>query len=439
MTGPEQRRVWIWRTALASVFLLAFAMVGGQWARAQTFKVLHTFHRGKGPQGPLGQLILDQAGNLYGVSSGGGKPGCFKTASCGTAFKMDKSGRLLWVYQFNGWDGFNPYAGLLHDPSGNLYGITEYGGLKTKACGGAQNIGCGVAFKLNPEGNKETVLHRFTGGSDGQIPEALLIQTPAGNLYGTTYGGGENACGTVFRMNEAGKESALYQFKCGVDGAYVFAGVIRDSTNNLYGTTGAGGYLGCDSGGGCGTVYRLDSSGKETVLYDFTWRSDGAFPSSGLIRDAAGNLYGETKLGGNLQVYDCDGLEGCGVVYELSPNGSGGWTETTLYMFNESDGFEPFGGLVRDAHGNLYGVTTSGGENGSNCNGGGCGVVFKLDTGGNETVLHSFTGGADGAFPQGGLVMDALGNLYGTALQGGDFNCAFNQIRGCGVVFKITP
>jgi uncharacterized repeat protein (TIGR03803 family) len=122
-------------------------------------------------------------------------------------------------------------------------------------------------------------------------------------------------------------------------------------------------------------------------------------------------------------------------VYELSPDG----TYTVLYAFNETDGFEPSGGLVRDAHGNLYGTTFEGGEKGSNCNGVSCGVVFKLDTTGKETVLHAFTGGTDGAFPGGGLVMDGAGNLYGTTEQGGDFNCAFNAIKGCGVVFKITP
>jgi uncharacterized repeat protein (TIGR03803 family) len=184
-------------------------------------------------------------------------------------------------------------------------------------------------------------------------------------------------------------------------------------------------------------VYKLNPNGQETVLYAFGWGTDGAFPSSGVIQDSAGNLYGEASLGGNEQIYDCDGYEGCGVIYELLPNANGSWAETVLYAFNETDGEEPAGGLVRDATGNFYGTTFFGGEQGSNCNGT-CGIVFKLDPAGNETVLHTFTGGSDGAFPAGGLVMDGAGNLYGTTEQGGDFNCAFNQIKGCGVVFKIS-
>jgi uncharacterized repeat protein (TIGR03803 family) len=241
----------------------------------------------------------------------------------------------------------------------------------------------------------------------------------------------------VFKVSQTGKEKVLYTFTGGADGGDPYVGVIRDSAGNLYGTTGYGGDTGCGTqhGQGCGTVYKVDSSGTETVLYDFKWGSTGAFPSSGLIRDAAGNLYGEAKLGGNEQIYDCDGYWGCGVVYRLSPDG----TYTVLYAFNYTDGFEPFGGLVRDAAGNLYGVTADGGEKGSNCNGGDCGLVFKLDTTGKETVLHAFTGGTDGAWPDGGLAIDAAGNLYGTTQDGGDFNCVYNGVKGCGVVFKITP
>jgi uncharacterized repeat protein (TIGR03803 family) len=161
-----------------------------------------------------------------------------------------------------------------------------------------------------------------------------------------------------------------------------------------------------------------------------------------VIKDAAGNLYGTTGLGGNLQVYDCDGYEGCGVVYKLSPNSNGTWTQTTLYEFcsqsNCTDGRAPGGGLVRDAAGNLYGTTSWGGS--SPCyENEGCGVIFKIDTAGHETVLHSFTGGADGAYPTAGLVMDASGNLYGVTDDGGDANCQVDQQQGCGVVFKITP
>ena len=183
----------------------------------------------------------------------------------------------------------------------------------------------------------------------------------------------------------------------------------------------------------------------ETVLYSFTGDFDGAEPSS-LIADSAGNLYGTTVYGGNTQIDVCDGNEGCGAVFELSPNSNGSWTETTLYKFcpqrdNCTDGHRPVGGLVRDGSGNLYGTTIFGGVGLAGCDpyGGGCGVAFKVDTAGHETVLHTFTGGSDGACPWAVMVMDSAGNFYGSAQHGGDLNCSFNGNPGCGVVFKITP
>ena len=423
--------------ALFLISLFASTFAAGP-AQAQTFKVLHTFHSGRGPIAAGGQLVLDKEGNLYGIA-GGGTGKCSKLG-CGTVFKMSKTGKLVWVYSFkgNGYDGNGPSGGLLRDARGNLFGVTSYGGVNTKACAANVPRICGVVFKLDPTGKKETVLHKFTNTPDGEVPGSLLVEDSAGDLYGTTvWGGADVAYGIVFKVNQSRNETILYNFTGQADGGNPYAGVILDSSGNLYGTTGYGGDTSCgtQSGQGCGTVYKVDSSGTETVLYDFEWGSTGAFPSSGLIQDAAGNLYGETSLGGNGQIYDCDGYEGCGVVYELSPDG----TYTVLYAFNYTDGFEPFGGLVRDAAGNLYGVTADGGEKGSNCNGGDCGLVFKLDTTGKETVLHAFTGGTDGAWPDGGLAIDAAGNLYGTTQDGGDFNCAYNGVRGCGVVFKITP
>jgi uncharacterized repeat protein (TIGR03803 family) len=403
-------------------------------SQAQTFKVLHTFHSGDGPQVPLGQLILDAAGNLYGVASGG-TPRCFGNISCGTVFKMNKSGGLLGVYRFNGADGFDPYAGLVRDPEGNFYGVTVMGGEKTEACGGSQTAGCGVIYKLDPAG-KETVLHRFTGGSDGWEPEALLTIDAAGKtLYGTTlWGGGTLNIGVVFKLDQAEGYTVLYTFQGGADGGSDPPGLIWGSPGNLYGIAGYG-------ANNDGVLFDVNAAtGQESVLYNFPSNQAYGVGSSLLVADAAGNLYGTTSQGGNL---NCDGDYGCGVVYELSPQEGGSWTETVLYTFcslpNCADGERPLAPVIRDAAGNLYGTTFFGGENGSNCNGGNCGLVFKLDTTGKETVLHTFTGGSDGAFPFGGLVMDAAGNLYGTAEQGGDLNCAINQIKGCGVVFEITP
>jgi uncharacterized repeat protein (TIGR03803 family) len=436
MGNPWQHRASI---ALAAVLVLVVFAV--RPARAQTFKVLHTFHSGEGPQGPSGQLILDKEGNLYGVAQGGTGT-CFPNFPCGTVFKMTKAGKLIWVYNFKvpGTDGNEPAWALLRDETGNLFGVTTYGGVNTNACSDNFSRICGVVFKLDPTGKKETVLHRFTGNSDGMNPVGPLIEDSVGNLYGTTNQGSPDL-GTVFKVSQEGKEKVLFSFFSFHNAAFPSSGVVRDSAGNLYGETGYGGTSNCN-GGGCGTVYELDATGHETVLYNFTGGSDGYFPAGGLTWDKAGNLYGTAIYGGS-EIPICTGGEGCGTVYRLSPNSNGSWTETTLYKFCPGsaciDGSRPNGGVIRDSAGNLYGTTSFGGI--PNCDGEseGCGVVFKLDPSGKETVLHTFTGGADGAFPNSGLVMDASGNLYGVTGFGGDAKCHVNGDPGCGVVFKITP
>jgi uncharacterized repeat protein (TIGR03803 family) len=208
------------------------------------------------------------------------------------------------------------------------------------------------------------------------------------------------------------------------DGSGPEGGVVRDAVGNLYGVTFAGGDY------GEGAVYEVDSRGNETLLYSFSGSSDGAQPSSALLLDPQGNLYGTTQNGGN---GECGGT-GCGVVFELSPQSGGGWSETVLYAFcsvsNCVDGERPLSGpLVRDASGNLFGTTYFGGTSGE-------GVVFKLDTTGKETVLHDFTGQADGANPVAGLAIDRSGNLYGSTQAGGAM--CFTRYT-CGVVFKSSP
>jgi uncharacterized repeat protein (TIGR03803 family) len=415
--------------AITAMFLLAATLTVDR-ANAQTFTVLHTFHYTDG-WSPAGQLVLDSDGNIYGTASGGGHPKCpLYETGCGTVFKLNENGKQTWVHSFNGKNGLSPLAGVFRDKEGDLYGTTGQGGKSTDNCG---IYGCGVAFRLDQTGMKESVLHKFSSDFDGYFPEALLVGDPAGNLYGTTYES-PSGFGTVFKLSEARHETILHYFHNDGDGANPHTGVIRDATGNLYGVTFAGG----ETGGG--TVYRVvDTTGHETVLYSFTCGSDGCEPNSVLLEDAAGNLYGTTQEGGDEQ---CTGGYGCGVVFELSPHGSY-WTESVLYTFCSqsecADGAVPlWGPLVQDAAGNLYGTTTFGGT--SQCDGvdEGCGVVFKLDTAGNETVLHTFSGGADGAYPVAGLTMDASGNLYGTAQAGGDLNCQ-PKYHGCGVVFKIVP
>jgi uncharacterized repeat protein (TIGR03803 family) len=392
-------------------------------AQAQTFKVLHTFKGGPGDgYGPYGQLIRDSAGNLYGTTTAGGNGGgpCSGYGGCGTAFKLDKTGRTVWLHSFKFPIGWAPSAGLLRDQAGNLYGTTELGG--DTSC---YTDGCGTVFKLNKSGQEE-VLYKFTGDPDGYFPVSLLVEDASGNLYGTASEGGAYGVGAVFELDASRKETVLYSFTGGSDGGNPNPGVILDAAGNMYGVTQYGGAGFGNSG--YGVVFKLDTSGNETVLHTFGG-GDGANPDSVLLFDSGGNLYGTTANGGSSVV--CRG--GCGTVFELSPN-NGSWTETVLYSFcslsgcadGETPGIAP---LVRDAAGNIYGTTTFGGAHM-------WGTVFELDTVGKETVLHSFTGGADGATPVAGLVMDAAYNLCGTAAGGGDASC---QPNGCGTVFRIVP
>jgi uncharacterized repeat protein (TIGR03803 family) len=410
--------------AVIVTFWLASAHVSAQ-TRATKFKVLYTFH-GLPKDGAGGNaLVIDADGNLYGTAgSGGSDVGvCGTFGGCGTAFKLDKGGRRVWQHSFQFPKGFAPDAGLLRDKAGNLYGTTYLGG--DPECTEDQ-YGCGTVFRLDDTG-KETVLHKFTGTPDGWFPDAPVVEDDAGNLYGTTqYGGSYNAYGAVFKVDKSGKETVLYSFTGGADECRP-VGVVFGPGGDLYGVAQGG----STCGSAYGLVFKLDMAGNLTVLCTFGG-SDGAYPDSVLLIDADGNLYGETGEGGNSE---CGG-SGCGVVFKLSPNGQ----ETVLYTFcslsNCVDGAGPGGGVVRDSEGNLYGTTIFGGTY-SDCNQDTCGTVFKLDAGGSETVLHNFTGKADGAFPEAGLAMDLSGNLYGTTVSGGDLNC--EPSYGCGVVFKITP
>jgi len=254
-----------------------------------------------------------------------------------------------------------------------------------------------------------SVLYSFNA-ADGLNPKSGLVRDNEGNLYGTTSYGGASHGGTVFKLDTAGRETVLHTFT-GPDGIGPSSGLVRDKEGNLYGTTSGGG------ASGQGIVFKLDTTGTETVLHSFTG-PDGANPSAGLIRDKEGNLYGTTSGGG----VSGGGLSGEGTVFRLDTAGR----ESVLHSFTGPDGANPIAGLIRDEAGNLYGTTAFGGF--LNCAGTGCGVVFKLDPAGNETVLHSFTW-PDGAFPVAGLVQDNEGNLYGTTQGGG----AFNE----GTVFKL--
>jgi uncharacterized repeat protein (TIGR03803 family) len=391
----------------------------------------------------------------------------FNTSSVSLSQKVLAAASFTSLYSFAGQpDGNNPLAGVILDSAGNLYGTTQ--------TGGASNLG--TVFKLSKAG-KESVLYSFVSTFAGAFPEAGLIRDSSGNLYGIA-GEGVDIGGTVFELNSHDIETSLYSFTGGADGSDPSGSLLRDSAGNLYGTAAYGGNLECN--GGCGTVFKIDSSGNETVLYSFNGGSDGAYPMGGLVADSAGNLYGTTNLGGgSTNCVQNNGTIGCGTVFRLTPGGvetvlysftgangdgalptagvildatgnlygttlSGGvnyngtvfkvsstGVETVLYAFLDNpDGSEPLGGLVRDSSGNLYGTTFYGGKNYY-------GTVYELSAAGQEFVLYTFTGLSDGGEPRGGVVRDAGGSLYGTTATGG--TTAVGGAMGDGTVFKITP
>jgi uncharacterized repeat protein (TIGR03803 family) len=341
------------------------------------------------------------------------------------------------VYNFTGGaDGGWPFSGLIADSAGNLYGTTNVGGNTSSSC--HLGNGCGLVFKIDSSGN-QSVVYTFTGGADGSNPHAALIRDQDGNLYGTTTGGGKNAsscplttggCGVVFKIDSSGKETVLYSFAGGSDGADPVAPLVRDAAGNLYGTTLSGGSPGGICGSyGCGVIFKVDTSGNETLLHTFQGGADGSHPAGGVLRDSAGNLYGMSEGGGKSSF--CVG--GCGFIFKLDPSGN----ETILYSFNGPDGALPIGELTRDDAGNFYGTTELGGNVSTLC-GLGCGVVFKLDTLGNESVLYAFSGDLDGAAPQTGVIRDPGGNLYGTTYYGRNLTGGCRSL-GCGVVFRLDP
>lgn len=340
--------------------------------------------------------------------------------------------KVLHVFT-GGADGAYPsnVPALIMDQAGNLYGTARGGG--NFLCSDAG--GCGLVFKLTPNQNggwSETVLYSFLGGDDGSNPETGVIFDSAGNLYGTTFYGGPDDAGTVFQLTSSPDgtwtERVLHSFN-GTDGNQPFSSLIFDKSGDLYGTTFRGGTY------GCGTVFELVPNGggnwTEKVLHNFTCGADGSLPHGSLIFDALGNLYGTTRNGGKsgLSCAEDFGTPGCGLVFQLMPNSDGTWTEKVLHSFTGGkDGANPGGvRIIFDAAGNLYGTTSYGGAYGG-------GNVFELTANADgtwtEKVLHQFTGGTDGNLPVVGLISDSSGNLYGTTWTGGTDKA--------GVAFELT-
>jgi uncharacterized repeat protein (TIGR03803 family) len=381
-------------------------------ATAQTFKVFYTFHFTDGSN-PNGDLIRDSAGNFYGTTQFGGN------SNRGLVYKLNSSGQQTILYTFTGTtDGGIPIGRLLRDNAGNLYGITSLGGDPT--------CSCGTVFKLSENGSLK-VLHNFKGGKDGSQnqgqPELGLVMVN-GDLYGSaSFGGvagcdGNLGCGVVFKVTQSGKETVLYRFNGQANGAFP-QDLIADKAGNLYGEAG-GSYV----HGNAGTVFKMDTTGKLTTLYTFPGGTLGFSPRWRLTRNVNGVMYGVTQFGGEAP---CSlGSAGCGVVFRLSAADK----ESVLHIFGKqaNDGEEPSGAIL-DVAGSLYGMTFYGGTVNSTC-ALGCGTIYGIRSG-KYSVLYRFTGADDGWNPSGGLTKDAAGNLYGTALNGGS--------EGDGVVFEITP
>jgi uncharacterized repeat protein (TIGR03803 family) len=394
---------------------------GGTWA----YNVLHTFDGSGGDGlGPNG-LVIDTVGNLYGTTQQGGTIQCFGQG-CGMAFELSPGSGGNWnetiLYNWNGSpDGFDPYGAVTFDAAGNLYGTTNSGGTGTNCGVGA----CGTVFKLTPLGSghwSESTLYSFQGNSDGIYPNGWLVFDSAGNLYGATEGGGgvgncSQSCGIAFELSPTTggwQESVLWRFTGGQDGRYPSSGLMLGSSGHLLGET----YQGADNNNGL--VFQLTPSAggtwTENSAVNFRNGTDGDSPQ--YLMERNGTFYGTTLRGGQ---------HGLGTAFELTPAGGGEWKENVIYSFNIEQSFdlEGISGLVADATGNLYGETFSGGK--------GSGLVFELSPGPNGWTnknIYEFSGGADGRYPQGGLVIDAAGNLYGTTRQGGS--------AALGAVFKLT-
>ncbi len=378
---------------LTLLFVAAALMGMPPAAHGQTFSTLYSFQCQPDGYGPTGTLTLDAEGNLYGTTESGG------TYDEGTVFKISPQGVETVLHSFGFGDGAQPQDGtLVFDSAGNLYGTTVFGGPHSDR---------GTVFKLAPDGTLTTI-HNFTG-PDGSFPYGLSIDQN-GNLYGTAYLGGTYGQGTVFEITLDGLKT-LYNLPGAPGPAQAVSGVIVDSEGNIYGTSIRGGSE------SAGTAFELNAAGEEKLLLNVHGIT-GNQPEWGLLRTPEGYLYGTSIEGGP---------SNAGLVWAINNKG----TTTVVHDFGGvPDGAAPTGPLVEDSAGNFYGTTASGGT-GEHCRLG-CGTIFEINSAGVESVLYSLPEKETGNTPQGGLVVDGQGNLYGTTLNGGTGH-------NCGTVFKLTP
>jgi uncharacterized repeat protein (TIGR03803 family) len=379
-----------WMTKTCSVFLLwAAAAIA---LPAQTLTTLFSFDGTDGAQ-PYAGLVQATNGDLYGTTYEGGADGV------GTVFKITPSGTLTTLLSFDLSDGASPFAGLVQATNGDLYGTTIKGS--------SVNDDAGTVFKITPSGTL-TTLYTFcsqSGCTDGVYPDAGLVQATNGDLYGTTFEGGANGLGTVFKITPSGTLTTLYNFcsQSGCTDGYSPSGTLVQGTDgNLYGATEYGG------ANVYGTVFSITTSGKLTTLHSFDY-TGGAYLTAGLVQGTNGKFYGTTFAGGAHDV---------GTVFSITAGGK----LTTLLSFDYADGAYPAAGLVQATNSDLYGTTEYGGANV-------LGTVFSITPNGTLTTLHSFAG-TDGEDPDAALVQDTSGTLYGTTYDGGTY--------GYGTVFSLS-
>jgi hypothetical protein len=446
-------------SVLLAVVLSLIVPASASWKE----KVLYSFQGGTSDGSvPAGGVVFDPQGNLYGATTDGGPATCKPIGgACGTVFQLSPPAQKggAWtetlIYQFQGKgsnDASVPSSGLIRDATGNLYGVTGYGGAGDCVLLGVL-AGCGSVYELSPPKQKggawtETILYSFPTAKQGYLPNGDLVFDSAGNLYGATiFGGGKGTtcdkfyggqCGVVFKLSppkqKGGKwtEKVLHSFAGGKDGAYPSGALILDSKGAVYGTTYFGGYN-CphNSNQGCGTVFELkppatkSSTWIENVIYRFNpARSYEAWPMDGLIMDRNGRLFGTTHED---------------TVFRFAPNSKrkGSWTETILYSFKgKGASYALDAPLIFDSTGNLYSTAYAG--SGGSLNGN----VFRLrpPTGNAGVwtidVLYSFAGSPDGALPAAGLIFDQRGDLYSTTQAGGTGQSCQG---GCGTVFEAFP
>jgi hypothetical protein len=424
---------------------------------------------------PVGAVVFDAAGNLYGATAEGGSSSCPSIQQCGTVYELSPPAvkgepwteTVLYVFKGNKFnDGTSPYGGLVIDSAGNLYGTTGYGGTGNCVLVGI-SVGCGTVYELSPPAQKdgtwtEQVLYSFPTPEEGYAPFGDLVFDNSGNLYGATaFGGGYGTtcdifyqyCGAIFelsppqQMGGAWTEQVLHGFKgtaFGVltgDGGSPNGGLIFDGAGNIYGTTMDGGFAGGEcrgvgqGGPGCGTVFRLVPPVKqgqpwtEEILYSFSGQ-DGATPLAGVVLGASGSLFGSTSAGGYPAA--------AGTVFELQPHGTGhSWEEQMLHVFTDGwDGSNPSAKLTLDTVGNLYGTTRM--PTNTNAKG----TAFRMSQSGQSNVfgfdlIYTFRNIPDGEDPASPLIFDKEGNLYGTTQDGGTGTTC--NVQACGTVFVIRP